>query len=69
MRLPEEYHEFHDIFTSTAASYLPLHCTYNIKFEIEDGRQVPRGPIYPMSEVELAMLREFIDKFLSKGFI
>jgi hypothetical protein len=53
----------------TAASYLPLHRTYNIKFEIEEGHQVPQGPIYPMLEVELAALREFIDEFLSKGFI
>jgi hypothetical protein len=65
-QLPEE---FHDVFTGTAASYLPPHRTYDIKFNIEEGRQVPRGPIYPMSEVELAVLREFIDKFLSKGFI
>jgi hypothetical protein len=69
MRLPEEYHEYHDVFTSTVASYLPPHCTYDIKFEIEEGHQVPRGPIYPMSEVELAVLHKFIDEFLSKGFI
>jgi hypothetical protein len=68
-RLPEEYHEFHDVFMGTAASYLLPHHTYDIKFEIEEGRQVPRGPIYPMSEVELAALREFINEFLSKGFI
>jgi hypothetical protein len=69
MRLPKEYHEFHDVFTGTAASYLPPHHTYDIKFKIEEGHQVLQGPIYPMSEVELAALREFINKFLSKGFI
>jgi hypothetical protein len=68
-RLPEEYHKYHNIFTGTAASYLPPHCMYNIKFDIEEGHQVLRGPIYPMSEVELAALCEFIDEFLSKGFI
>jgi hypothetical protein len=41
MRLPKEYHKFHDIFTSTAASYLLPHRTYNIKFDIEEGHQVP----------------------------
>jgi hypothetical protein len=68
-RLPEEYHEFHDVFTGTTASYLLPHHTYNIKFEIKEGHQVPQGPIYPMSEVELTALREFINEFLSKGFI
>jgi hypothetical protein len=68
-RLPEEYHEFHDVFTGTVASYLPPHCMYDIKFDIEEGHQVPQGPIYPMLEVELAALHEFIDEFLSKGFI
>jgi hypothetical protein len=42
---------------------------YDIKFKIEEGHQVPRGPIYPMLEVELVMLHKFINKFLSKGFI
>jgi Reverse transcriptase (RNA-dependent DNA polymerase)/RNase H-like domain found in reverse transcriptase len=53
----------------TAASYLLPHHMYDIKFEIEEGRQVPQGPIYPMSEVELTTLCEFINEFLSKGFI
>jgi hypothetical protein len=69
MQLPKEYHKFHDAFTATAASYLLLHHMYDIKFEIEEGHQEPQGPIYPMLEVKLAMLCEFIDEFLSKGFI
>jgi hypothetical protein len=68
-QLPEEYHEFHNVFTSMAASYLPPHHMYDIKFDIEEGQQVPQGPIYPMFEVKLAALCEFIDEFLSKGFI
>jgi hypothetical protein len=40
MQLPKEYHEYHDIFMGTTASYLPPHCMYGIKFEIKEGRQV-----------------------------
>jgi hypothetical protein len=40
-QLPEEYHEYHDVFTGTTASYLPLHHMYDIKFNIKEGRQVP----------------------------
>jgi hypothetical protein len=36
-QLPEEYHEFHDVFTSTVASYLLPHRTYDIRFDIEEG--------------------------------
>jgi hypothetical protein len=41
MQLPKEYHEFHDVFMGTAASYLLPHHMYDIKFEIKEGRQVP----------------------------
>jgi hypothetical protein len=40
MQLPEEYHEFHDIFTGTVASYLLPHRMYDIKFNIKEGHQV-----------------------------
>jgi hypothetical protein len=40
-QLPEEYHKFHDVFTGTTASNLPPHCMYDIKFNIEEGHQVP----------------------------
>jgi hypothetical protein len=36
-QLPEEFHEFHNIVTGTAASYLPPHRMYDIKFNIEEG--------------------------------
>jgi hypothetical protein len=39
-QLPKEYHKFHDVFTGTAASYLPPHCMYNLKFDIKEGHQV-----------------------------
>ena len=29
-QLPQEYHKFHNIFTGTAASYLPPHRKYNL---------------------------------------
>jgi hypothetical protein len=40
-QLPAEYHEFHNVFTGTVNSYLLLHHTYDLKFNIEEGRQVP----------------------------
>jgi hypothetical protein len=39
-QLPEEFHEFHDVFMGTAASYLLPHRMYDIKFNIEEGRKV-----------------------------
>ncbi|SCZ91750.1 BZ3500_MvSof-1268-A1-R1_Chr5-1g07649 [Microbotryum saponariae] len=36
---------------------------------IEDGKQPPFGPLYPLSEKELQALSTWIDENLSKGFI
>ncbi|SGY15941.1 BQ5605_C012g06708 [Microbotryum silenes-dioicae] len=38
-------------------------------FPIEDGKQPPFGPLYPLSKKELQALSTWIDENLSKGFI
>jgi hypothetical protein len=67
--LPEEYHEFADIFSESMAWNLAEHRPYDLKIDLEDGTKPPYGPIYSLSPVELQALRDFLDKNLCSGFI
>jgi len=43
-----------------AADALPQHRPYNCKIELKEGSTAPWVPIYPLSEVELQTLREWL---------
>src|SRR5438128_3606794 len=67
--IPEEYHDFADVFSKSNASVLPPHRDFDLKIELEDGATPPPGRLYSLSPFELNTLREFIDENLSTGFI
>src|SRR6202035_437358 len=67
--IPEEYHEYADVFRKTEADKLPEHRSYDHQIPLHEGTSPPFGPIYPMSPIELGHLRKYIDENLSKGFI
>lgn len=67
--IPEKYQEFADVFSKTRSEVLAPHRPYDLKIELEDGAQPPFGPIYSLSQPELAALREFLDENLRNGFI
>ena len=67
--VPEEYHDFTDVFSKAKASVLAPHREYNLKIELEEGANLPPGRLYSLSPVELETLRAFIDKNLRFGFI
>ena len=67
--IPEEYHDFADVFSKTQADKLAPHRPYDLKIELEEGASPPIGPMYSLSQSELATLREFIDEHLRIGFI
>jgi hypothetical protein len=64
-----QYLDFKDVFEKKNADILPEHRPYDCVIELQDGAQPPFGPIYNLSQTELAALREYIDKNLSKNFI
>jgi hypothetical protein len=68
-KIPEEYHEFQDIFSKSKASTLPPHRPYDLKIDLEDGASPPLGRMYALSEIEKEALRKFLDENLSNGFI
>jgi hypothetical protein len=67
--VPEDYHEFADVFSKSCTNTLALHHPYDLQINLEDGAQPPVGTIYSLLQVELESLRTFIDKHLAIGFI
>ena len=67
--VPEEYHEFADVFSKAKADTLALHHPYNLKINLEEGASLPINSMYSLSQSELTTLQEFIDEHLWIGFI
>ena len=67
--VPEDYHNFPDVFNKAKADTLAPHRPYDLKIQLQDGAQPPVGPIYSVSPSELQSLRDFIDEHLNIGFI
>ena len=65
--VPEEYHDFLDVFSEEEAAKLaPLG---GPEHAIETTADPPWGPIYPLSSVQLGVLREYIRMALERGWI
>ena len=60
--VPKEYHDFPDVFNKERASTLNPHRPYNLRIELEDGQSPPIGLVYSVSQTELQLLCEFLDK-------
>ena len=68
-QIPKEYHDYADVFSKTKAFVLAPHRPYDLKIELEEGSAPPVTPMYPLSQIELQTLRDFIDEHLRAGFI
>jgi len=68
-QIPKEYHDFADVFSKTKAFNLAPHRPYDLKIDLDEGSAPPVTPMYPLSQIELQTLREFIDEHLRAGFI
>ena len=67
--IPEEYHDFVDVFSKSKAGKLADHQPYDLNITLDEGSSPPFSPIYSLSQEELAALCKFIDKNLATGFI
>jgi hypothetical protein len=67
--LPKYYHEFLLVFDQQEADKLPPYKEYDHKIKLLSGKLLPAGPLYNILEDELLVLRKFLEKNLSKGFI
>ena len=54
--IPEDYHEFADVFDKKKADTLPPHRFYDLKIEMEEGAVPPSNHMYSLSLLELEAL-------------
>jgi len=67
--IPEEYHEYANVFSKSKAETLALHHPYDLRIDLEKDSHPPVGTIYSLSKFEQEVLKEFIDENLTNGFI
>src|SRR5258708_26791698 len=61
-RVPQEYHEFHNVFSGEKANVLAPHWQYNLKINLEEHTKPFHALIYFLSPPELTVLREFLEE-------
>lgn len=67
--LPAKYVEFESVFSKAETDRLQPHRVYDHKITLKPDSEIPFGPIYNLSKLELDTLQEFIKENLEKGFI
>jgi len=67
--IPEEYHEYTDVFSKSKAETLAPHHPYDLRIDLEKDSHPLVGTIYSLSKFEQETLKEFIDENLTNGFI
>ncbi len=62
--------EFLDVFSKEGVVTFAPHCPkVDLNIELQEGKQPPYGPLYPLSPAELKVLRQYLEENLKKGFI
>ena len=64
--IPQEYHDFLHLFGEKLAAELPDHRKFDHAIEILLGKEVPFRPIYPLSEPQKEVLREYLDRMIGQ---
>jgi len=68
-KVPREFHQYLDVMSTEIADVLPKHRSYDCKIDLKEGSTAPCGPIYPLSEIELQTLREWLKEMERMGKI
>ena len=67
---PEEYTKFKDLFIKEKTSLALLkHQSWDYKISLIEKKKSTFRPIYKLLKNELKVLREYLDKYIKKGFI
>ena len=67
--LPEYYREWASVFSEEEINKLPEHSPWDHEIKLIEGSTPPYGLIYPFNKMELAVLREYINKQMAVGKI
>ena len=67
--LPEEYHDFFDVFSRTESDKLPPHRQYDYNIPLIPGKEPPSLPLRNQSQDELRVIKKYLEDNLSKSWI
>ena len=67
--VPQEYHDFLDVFSKKDSDTLLPHRKYDHKTHLEEEQKLSHAPLYKMSSEELDAVKRYLDSHLAKGFI
>jgi hypothetical protein len=67
--LLEEHQDLHRIFSKTQASRLAPHRPWDCAIDLLSDAGLPRGHVYPLSNVETKAMEIYIQESLQKGVI
>jgi hypothetical protein len=67
LQLPKEYIEYTDVFSEEGVTKLSESTSVEYAIIIEEGKNIPYGPIYVLNANKLRVLREYIKSSLIKG--
>jgi len=68
-RLPKDYKEYTNVFSTQKAKILPEHRPYDLAIQIEGDKIPLLGPIYSLLALELETLQEFLEENTKTGII
>jgi len=68
-RLPDQYHNYLDLFRHSTAEKIAPRQTFDHAIHLKPDTQPPWGPIYPLSQKQLEALRKYLDDMLKQGKI
>jgi reverse transcriptase-like protein/integrase-like protein/chromodomain-containing protein len=68
-KLPREFQEFEDVFRKANADKLPPHRKHDCTIDLLPGTRPPCSQIYPLSQDEDGLLKEYLEENLQRGFI
>src|SRR5205085_12524213 len=67
--IPMDYHDFLHLYDEKLEAELPRKRQFDHAIDIVPGKEVPFGPINPLSEPQKEVLREYLDRMLKQGKI
>jgi len=68
-RLPDQYHNYIDLFRPSTAEKLAPRRTFDHAINLKPDTQPPWGPVYPLSQKQLEALPKYLDHMLKQGKI
>ena len=68
-QVPEEYHDYLDVFSKKLADQLPPRRYIDHEIPLEFGKRPYFGPLYNLSQKELEVQKKYIEEQVIKGFM